>query len=385
MDYESYCTNTRQVEIMRLHYLGESAYKIGKMLGMAQQNVHRSIAAVKRRMSAGQPALHVGQVPDGYKVRGTSQLIDYRENPEGQTIMSWVKTDVDKQRQAEIMAEAVTAMCGEIPRLPAIKSPKMANKNLLNLYVITDFHFGMLAWHEETRGDDWDTKIAEETLVKWFEAAIALSPDAETGVFCNLGDFLHFDSLDAITPTGHNLLDSDTRFAKVVRVVISTVRRVVDMLLHKHKRVHLLMAEGNHDLASSVWLREMFAAMYEREKRITIDRSPDPYYCIEHGLTSLFFHHGHKKKMSEVDSVFAAKFRDVFGRTKYSYAHMGHYHHTRENESNLMTVTQHRTLAAADAYASRGGHISGREASVITYHKDYGYAGQITITPEMIR
>jgi hypothetical protein len=86
-----------------------------------------------------------------------------------------------------------------------------------------------------------------------------------------------------------------------------------------------------------------------------------------------------------VDDVFVAKFREVFGRTKYSYAHMGHMHHVDIKETNLMVVEQHRTLAAKDAYASRGGWLSGREASAITYHKDYGYTGRVVITPEMVK
>jgi hypothetical protein len=85
-----------------------------------------------------------------------------------------------------------------------------------------------------------------------------------------------------------------------------------------------------------------------------------------------------------VDDVFAAKFREVFGRTKHSYAHMGHLHHRHEIESNLMTITQHRTLAAQDSWASRGGWGSGREAQVITYHKEYGECGRVMVTPEMI-
>ena len=36
-----------------------------------------------------------------------------------------------------------------------------------------------------------------------------------------------------------------------------------------------------------------------------------------------------------------------------------------------MIVEQHRTLAAPDAHQARGGWISGRDAKVITYHKDF--------------
>ena len=79
-----------------------------------------------------------------------------------------------------------------------------------------------------------------------------------------------------------------------------------------------------------------------------------------------------------------AKFRDVFGRTVNSYAHMGHLHHERELETNLMLVEQHRTLASPDAYASRGGWLSGRSAKVITYHNKHGEVGRCCITPEMV-
>ncbi len=380
-----YAATPRQAEIVKAWIKHGGQLKAAAAVGTDRGSFGRAIRACRKRAAKFERAEHTGaSQPDGYAIKGTSSLVDYRENPDGETILQWVKTDRDRERQLELMREAITAMCDDIPRLPAIKSPKMTNSNLLNLYVITDYHFGMLSWAEET-GEDWDVSIAENLLIRWFEAAIASSPDAETGVLCNLGDLVHIDGLESITPTGHNLLDSDTRFAKIVRVVIRCIRRVVDMLLHKHRKLHIIMAEGNHDLASSVWLREMFAAMYERDKRITIDTSPDPYYCIEHGQTSLFFHHGHKRKPASVDDVFVAKFREVFGRTKFSYAHMGHMHHVWQKETNLMIVEQHRTLAAKDAYASRGGWLSGREASCITYHKDYGQTGRVTITPDMVK
>jgi hypothetical protein len=385
MDYElllPYCNTEKQKDLITalVQHSGKKR-AAARAAGVNGGSFHDMLRAVQGRAAKQDKSLHaLGAVPDGFSIKGVSTLI----NKDGEQVAQWVKSNQDTERQMELMREAIAAMCDDIPRLPAVKAPTVANKALLNLYVITDYHCGMLSWAEET-GEDWDVSIAENTLITWFEAAIATSPNAETGILCNLGDMLHLDSLEALTPTGRNLLDSDTRFAKIVRVVIRCLRRVVDMLLHKHKHLHLIMAEGNHDLASSVWLREMFAAMYDKEKRITIDTSPDPYYCVEHGKTSLFFHHGHKKKPASVDDVFAAKFREVFGRTKHSYAHLGHMHHVWQRESNLMIVEQHRTLAAKDAYASRGGWLSGREASCITYHKDYGQVGRITITPDMVR
>jgi hypothetical protein len=203
-------------------------------------------------------------------------------------------------------------------------------------------------------------------------------------VFCQLGDFLHWDGMDAVTPASKHLLDADTRFQKLVRVAIRVIRRVIDLLLRKHEEVVVLMAEGNHDPASSIWLREWLHALYENEPRVRVELNPDPYYCVEHGSTALFFHHGHKRKPAAVDTVFAAKFREVFGRTKHAYAHLGHLHSVDVKETNLMLVEQHRTLAAPDAYASRGGWISGRDAQVITYSKRFGEVGRLRISAQMV-
>jgi len=319
-------------------------------------------------------------VPEGFSVKGVSTLYDKK----GNVAQQWVKSQQDGDALAKALEAAFSGYKDELPRIAAVPAPTHTNSDLANVYVLTDYHLGMLSWAEET-GADWDMDIAEDLLVRWFAAAIAASPPAELGVFVNLGDFMHWDGMDAVTPASKHLLDADTRFQKLVRVAIRAKRQIIAMLLEKHDRVHVISAEGNHDPASSVWLREWLSSVYADEPRVTIDTSADPYYCVEHGATSLFFHHGHKRKMEQVSDVFVAKFRDVFGRTKHSYAHTGHLHHDKRVENNLMTVEQHRTLAAPDAYASRGGWLSGRDAKVITYHKKHGEVGRLTINPEMVQ
>lgn len=309
--------------------------------------------------------------------------VTVHRNAAGEVVNTWARYHPDDEKRMVALLAAVEAMGEKLPREKARAAPAKTAADLCNVYVLTDFHLGMLAWHEET-GADWDTDIAERMLVDWFSAAIAQAPASEFAVFAQLGDFLHWDGMDAVTPASKHLLDADTRFQKLVRVAIRAVRRVIGMLLAKHQRVHVLMAEGNHDPASSIWLREWLHATFEDEPRITVDRSPDPYYCVEHGLTALFFHHGHKRKPSNIDTVFAAKFREVFGRTKHAYAHMGHLHHIDVKETNLMVVEQHRTLAAPDAYASRGGWMSGRDAVVVTYSKQHGEVSRCRVSSKMI-
>jgi len=305
---------------------------------------------------------------------------------DGDVKLQWVKRDA--LTMEELRDEIYQAMLEEIPRVkPAATTHKGASSEraqfLTNQYLITDYHLGMLSWPEET-GEKWNTEIAEQMLVDWFKYAIEQSPPAQYCIFAQLGDFLHYDSMEAVTPTAKNLLDSDTRYANVVRAAVRVVRRVIEMLRTKYQTTHVIMAEGNHDMASSIWLREMLAAMYEDVSDVTVDTSVSPYYRMVFGKVALFYHHGHKCKMERLPEVLASEFPMDYGCTQHRYAHVGHLHYDKVVESGLMRVEQHRTLAARDAYSSRAGYKSQREAKVITYDSQYGEVSRLCITPEMI-
>lgn len=352
---------------------------IARKYGISDRVIRiRKAKLAKKGVGHGRDVSHL--VPDGYKIKGTSSLVD----ESGNTKLQWVKTDTDAERQVELMKAVIEGMKSEITPVAPVKVTRAKRDDkLLNLYTVSDFHIGMLAWADES-GDDWDMKIAEDLFSRWFDAAFQKAPDAGTGVVNLLGDFAHFDGLVAVTPASGHALDADTRYQKLVRYMIRMVRRVVDMALVKHKNVRLLIVQGNHDESGMIWLAEMFSTLYDNEPRVFVDTSPDVYKMVQHGKTTLFFHHGHKARFDAIEPVMIAKFRKAFGESVYSYAHVGHLHHQKIVESRNMIVEQHRTLAAKDAYASRGGWMSGRSANVITYSAEYGEVARLTISPEML-
>jgi len=318
-------------------------------------------------------------VPEPYIVKGVSTYYDSEGKARGQ----WVKSTLDQQAAQEALRSAAEAFAAEIPRVDPLEGPTATLDTLCNLYTFTDYHLGMLAWHKEG-GADWDVKIAERMLVRALEHLVNGTPKARVGVINLQGDFLHYDSLSAVTPTSHHVLDADGRFSNMVAAAIRVIRRLIDVALMKHGEVHLIIAEGNHDIASAVWLRQMFTALYENEPRITVNASEIPYYVYQHGKTMLAFHHGHLKKNDDLPLLFAAQFPTIWGTTTKRYCHTGHRHHAEEKEHSGMTVIQHPTLAARDAYAARGGWVSERQASAITYHAEFGQVGRSMVTPEML-
>lgn len=382
LDYLPYCITERQEEVIRAIHDHEGVVKASRALEVGHATVSEILRKVKAR--AAKKGFSPGNDMKKPLAEGISlKRISTNYDSEGNVKQQWVIGEPEKEKIIEAIHQQVDALKEELPKESPATAPTHSNQFLLSKYVITDYHIGMMSWHEET-GDDWDLSIAENLLIEWFKSATSLAPDSKIGVLAQLGDFLHWDGMEAVTPTSKSILDADTRFQKLVRVSVRVLRRAINILLAKHEKVHVICAEGNHDLASSIWLRECLSVMYQNEPRITVDCNPDPYYCYTFGKNCFFFHHGHKKKMSAIDSVFVAKFRKEYGSAEYHFADLGHLHHEKVLESNLMVLEQHRTLAAADAHASRGGWMSGRHSKVTTYHRDCGKVLEHIISPKFI-
>jgi hypothetical protein len=358
--------------------------KAATALGIHPTSIDKSMQALVRKAGTMgySPEHHMTRpIAPGLKLRGTSQLF---KAGQAEPALEWIKTSVDEEAREQMLQERIAALCEGLPVLaPVERTQETVSQELLNLYTFTDYHMGMLAWHKEG-GSDWDLRIAEQMLWDAFRRMVDASPAAHTCVLNVQGDFLHSDGLLPVTPAHHHVLDQDGRFSKIVDVAIRVLRRLIAYALAKHEQVHLLIVEGNHDEASSIWLRRAFAAMYEDEPRLTVNDSELPYYVYQHGEVMLAFHHGHKLKNEEMPGLFAAQFASMWGATKKRYCHTGHRHHLDEKEYSGMVVTQHPTLSARDAYAARGGWIAERAALAITYHQKAGQYARTYITPELL-
>lgn len=350
-------------------------------IGASQGQMSTTIANLKKR--AARAGYAPGHFENGVAPGYAMGKVTVQRGSDGTVERTWERQSPDADRQREAMEAAVAALTEDLPRLAPIPRPAPGASALCNLFTITDAHVGMLAWHKEG-GDDWDLKIAEATLLGAFEHMIAAAPRARVAVVNQLGDLLHFDGLEAITPLHRHNLDADGRFRKIIGAAIRILRRMVDMALASHDEVHVVMAEGNHDIASSAWLQMMFAALYENEPRVTVNDSMLPYYVYQHGSVMLGFHHGHMKKNGSLPLHFATSYPEIWGSTRTRYAHVGHRHHVEEKEHAGMKVVQHSTLAARDAYAARGGWTTERQAIAITYHEDHGEVARNTVTPGML-
>ena len=385
-ELEQWAATERQREALRAWEKHDrNTTHAAKELGVARETVRGMILSIKKRAAkAGYAPEHdyVHQVPDGYYAKGVStQYVD------GEVKSQWVKSQIDHDRQKELLEEAFQGLSTELPKREPVAPPlEKADPDLLNFFPITDAHLGMLAWGEEC-GDDWDLTKGEASLCNGFARMVDAAPRAQECVIAQMGDYLHSDSLEPVTPTSGHVLDQDTRFPKLAAVAVKTLRTLIETALAKHERVRLIIAEGNHDIVSSIWLRVMFTALYEQEERLAIDQSILPYYDYRHGETFLGVHHGHLKGIEGKNGMNLALLfadGDNWAGTRYRYIHTGHKHATKEDEVHGAILQQHPTFAARDAYAARHGWKSIRKMSAISYHKKHGEYSRQIITPSML-
>lgn len=378
-----FCETERQAEVFRLRQQGLTHKQIADRLNVDSRSVYRVMRRVKERAAkSGYSPEHDWNhpVPEGHKIKGVSTFYD----DDGRPVRQWVKSQTDEKRQFEILIERLEEAHSGIPPFKPSKKPGKVEGSLLSLLTITDFHLGMYAYEAET-GEDWDIKIARDVFLNSIHDMVSASPKAGTGMLCQLGDFLHWDGILNVTPQSGHILDADTRYAKLVDLTMSVMVEAVNIMLSHFGKVVIVNAEGNHDISGSIWLRKHLAHLFSKDRRVEVIDNDYPYYAYLHGQTMLGFHHGHKMKLPQLHKLFASepRFREMWGKSNYTYIHTGHYHHERVVEDGGAIAEQHPTLAARDAYAARGGWVSRRGAKMITYHDVDGEVSRITVRPRL--
>jgi len=384
-----FCRTEKQVRVITLVLSGKTNTQIAKEIGITRRNVEKMIERVVRHSKQfGLDPDNDLTKPQSLPLSGASTL--YTPNKKGEMSVSaqWVKTSKTAQQMIDDAMDVIDIMAQEIKPFPPrniLKSVvKASTDDLVNLHTLTDFHMGMFAEAATNMQEDWSTEKGKEFLMEWFRQAISQAPPAKTGLLNILGDLLHSDSLEAVTPASKHVLEQDVSYATLVSIVVDCLIEIIDMMLAKYEKVELVLSAGNHDESTIPVIRKTFSVLYSKNPRVTINQNQSLYQVFEYGKVSLFFHHGHKRRVKNIDTTFTGMYSEIFGRTKFRYAHIGHLHSEVTYESSLMLVKQHRTMAPKDDYASSGGYVSQREADVTTYHRNYGRTNTQYLTPEMV-
>ena len=376
-----FCNTDTQRKKVELYIKYGTMARVGEELGISHQNISRTIRSIKKRaaLQGIAPEADLNHAaPVGFNVKGTSTLY----GDDGQVKIQWVKTQqdgLDPEEVANVFNEAL----GEFKPVK-VNPPGLTDSDLLATYVMGDPHIGMLAHHNES-GEDFDLKIATKDLQKATNALVERSPQTDTAIILNLGDFFHSDNDQNRTAKGGNALDVDGRWHKVLKVGIDLMCEIVTSSLRKHKHVIVKSIIGNHDSHSSLFIGLALERMYHDEPRVTVDIEPSKFWYFKFGKVLIGSTHGDMAKPEKLPMIMAADKPKEWGAAKYRYWYTGHIHSRNVIESAGCTWESFRTLAAKDAWHSGMGYRSNREMNCILLHKEFGEVGRNTASIDLIR
>ena len=321
-------------------------------------------------------------VPPRFAIEKISSFISGPDNAvQGQ----WVSVRPEKAKLwDDIRAACKEAMAEYRGVALPTKAPKATDSDLLAFYPLGDPHLGLMSWAPET-GQNFDLKIATTELIECLRQLVAGTPKAKRAVLVNLGDFLHAQDDDQLTPQHKHKLDVDGRRNKVLLAAHLALRSLVDLLLARHEQVEFVSLAGNHDPLVAFELAHWIAAVYEMESRVTVADAFSPYWFELFGNVLLGAHHGNQVKLEDYQGIMSVDAAKEWGLATHRYMHLGHVHHRVALEKHGCVIECHNTLAASDAHHHGRGYRSSRNLKSIVYHKRWGEFARFTVGIDRVR
>jgi hypothetical protein len=311
-------------------------------------------------------------------VTGTSTLY----GADGETRLTWVKTQADKPTPETVAAAVREALLGIEP-FKVIPAPKVTLAHLLTVYPIGDAHIGMYAWGEEA-GADYDLKIAERLHLSAMSHLVAASPASAEALIVDVGDHEHYDNIKGETTKSGNRLDMDSRYQAMLRVSLKVSCGMIDEALKKHQHVTVFIVPGNHNDILAAARQEALALVYRNNPRVKIIAKAGKFFYHAFGKVLIGMTHGDTGKPEKLAGVMAVDEPQMWGRSLFRYWYTGHVHNKSQMEVMGTTWETFRTLAPTDAWAHGAGYRGGRDMMSIVHHREHGEVCRHTFNPSML-
>jgi len=383
IDYSSllpFAETKTQIEVVQACIDYGSQSEASRVLGKNLRSVTRNLKTIRENQSKRQTQFDNGEtrnLRDGF----SAERLTEQFGADGELQRVWVKSKADKK--IEGIRDAALAIADEFKPSKIIRKPKAGSEDLINVIPMGDPHVGLYCWQAET-GNDFDCDIAEDLMVSAIDHLMKVSPNANSCLLINLGDFYHADTAQGITLRSGHKLDVDSRWPRVLEIGIRAFRRSIDKALEKHQNVFVMSAIGNHDDHSSVFLNIVLREYYRNNKRVTILDNKTLFQYHQFGKNLFGITHGHTIKPLDLEGVMARDCNDIWSETEFRKWFVGHFHSQRKHDMRNCEIEYYRTLAPGDAWSIASGYRSFRDMRCETYHKDNGFMGMNRFDPVML-
>lgn len=278
---------------------------------------------------------------------------------------------VDTRAMLDTFIEQAAQHAPKVFKLP---TPKLKDGRLLEISAM-DCHFSKLCWNQETRGPDYDLKIAASD---YREAVYGLAGYAKangvTRILMPIGnDVLNSDNLNGTTTAGTPQATSeDGRWQKAYTTVCSLLTEVIETLAAQFA-VDIIIVSGNHDKERCYYVGEYLRAWFRNHKGVSIDNAPAQRKYYTFGTVLLGFTHGNEEKHSKLPLLMASEAKESWSKTTVREIHVGHLHQERVTEDMGVKVRVISAMVPQDEWATSKGYVGNiRLAEAFLYDAEDG-------------
>lgn len=386
MAYEKLTSEQLEETARAFEASGRNYAETGRVLGLARATVQHRVAQAGKygllgtsRMVPGFEIAEITEGPNGTSVkqRQSGPTVEIPDgmllthasilSRDGQEVIRWDKYATERHLSDAALAEAVRGAFADY--VPTHTAAPDTNTDTFTVYPLVDFHVGLLAWENET-GENYDTNIAERVIVGAMRALVDATPPSRKAVILGLGDLLHFDGYEARTDRSGNVLDTDSRYPKILRTALRIVKTIIEMALERHAEVEVRILQGNHDDRAALAVALALSEGYDSHPRVLVDDGPSRIWYYRYGAVFLCASHGDKIKMPDMPLIMAVDRPHDWAASTRRRIYTGHIHHERVREIGGVVVESMRSPVAKDAYHTFQGYRAGRSVYSHTYWTD---------------
>jgi hypothetical protein len=347
-------------------------------LGMTAGSVKATVQKARARAAARGYAPEAGlthAAPEGAAWRGTSTLYQApTDDPHGRLLI-WHKTKPDHEAALEAVEKSIAELAEAARPAAPLPAPEEVAEDLLVVNAFGDPHFGMYADARETGHAHYDTRIASRLHRGAIDLLIARAPAAGRCILALIGDNMHADGRQWLTPKSRHAVDGDGRTWSVYDELVLSLAWMADRALMRHGHVEIVVIPGNHDPILSHALASTMRAHYRAEPRLTVaDLKGSKYHFTTHGRCLLGFYHGDGRKAGIKDFGELSHGHPAWSQSRIRHGYTGHIHEERRLSGRGWTAESLPTLAPADSYAAAEGwspphaEPASRSAKADVYH-----------------
>lgn len=247
-------------------------------------------------------------------------------------------------------------------RVPRVEEKSFANYSSSGKILeicLTDFHFGMQSWKEET-GFEYNMKIAEEKFFYILDDVISKSKFVKLQkiyfIFCH--DFFHCNNQERTTNKGTSV-DTDGRmfkmFDKGIELLVDGIER-----LRRYAPVETVWLHSNHSADTSYYAVKCLEAYFRNDNKVIVDANPSPRKYRAFGKCLLGMAHGDNEG-KRAQNIMQLEVPELFGQAKYRCLHLGHQHHEKVEDVNGVVVRYLPSPAPADNWHAQQGFIGAQK------------------------